>query len=207
MHNPQFSVYTIGHSNHSFEAFLELLRSHHISVVMDVRSSPYSRYNPQFNHDALHRMLEHEGIGYKFLGGELGGRPQDRSCYDQHGQVRFDRLANTDLFDDGIRRILWAADEGRVALMCSEKEPLNCHRTLLVARTLEERSVPVAHILADGSLETHEDAINRLLDVFKLPHHGDLFRTRGEVINDAISRQVSKVAYVDASAANADWSH
>ncbi len=203
----QPTIFTIGHSNHSFEAFSNLLRQHSVDVIADVRSSPYSRYNPHFNLSVLHRMLEDAGIEYKFFGRELGGRPRDRSSYDEHGRVQFGRLASTDPFDDGIRDIMWAADDSRVALMCSEKEPLNCHRTLLIAKALEERGVSVAHILADGSLEAHEATMDRLLDAFKLPHHGDMFRTRGEVIDDAIDRQVSKVAYVDTTVVNADWRH
>jgi uncharacterized protein (DUF488 family) len=176
-----------------------LLLRHGIDDVLDVRSSPYSRYAPQFNQSVLDGMLcgvGEVGIGYVFLGGELGGRPADRSCYDADGRIRYDRLANTDLFDDGIRRIMRGADERRVALMCTEKDPLDCHRALLVARTLVERGVAVEHILADGSLESHDAAMNRLMDGFKLPRDGDLFRSRHEVISDALNRQARRVAHI-----------
>ena len=192
----QHQVFTIGHSNHSTGAFLALLQRHFVDEVFDVRSSPASRYSPHFNHDILNGTLDDAGIGYVFLGGELGGRPRDRSCYDSDGRVRYDLLANTDLFDDGIRRVERAADERRVAVMCSEKEPLDCHRTLLIAKVLEERGVAVEHILADGSVEQHDATMNRLMDIFKLPHNGDLFRSRSEVIADALTRQANKVAYV-----------
>ena len=196
---PQYSLFTIGHSNHSPEAFTELLLRHDIDEVVDVRSSPYSRYTSQFNQDVLTGILSRAGeagIDYVFLGAELGGRPADRSCYDAEGRVLYERLADTDLFDDGIRRITRAADDRRVALMCSEKEPLDCHRALLIARTLTERGAAVEHILADGSLENHEEAIDRLIDVFKLPPHGDMFRSRDDVIAEALLRQAKKVAYV-----------
>ena len=196
MSKTQYTVFTIGHSNHSLETFLELLQEHGIAEVADVRSSPYSRYTPHFNHDGLTWALEQAGIGYVFLGAELGGRPTDLSHYDADGRVRYDRLADTDLFDDGIREIINGADEHRIALMCTERDPLDCHRTLLVARALTERDVAVEHILADGDLENHGAAMNRLLDVFKLPRNGDLFRSRGEVISDALTRQAKKVAYV-----------
>ena len=192
----QYPVLTVGHSNHSVAAFLALLREHGVDEVADVRSAPYSRYTPQFNHDALSAALEEAGIGYVYLGRELGGRPADRSCYDADGRIQYDRLSGTDLFGDGIRRIMHSADERRVALMCAEKEPLECHRTLLVARALAERGVAVAHILADGSLEDHAAAMDRLLDKFKLPHNGDLFRSRDEAIADALTRQAKRVAYV-----------
>ncbi|MCY4529586.1 MAG: DUF488 domain-containing protein [Chloroflexi bacterium] len=173
-----------------------MLRKHCIDEVMDVRSSPSSRYSPHFNYAILNAALEEAGIGYVFLGGELGGRPVDRSCYDEQGRVRYDRLANSDLFEDGIRRVVRAADERRVAVMCSEKEPLDCHRALLIAKVLEERGVTVEHILADGSVEGHDVTMNRLMDIFKLPHNGDLFRSRNEVIADALARRAKKVAYI-----------
>ena len=111
----------------------------------------------------------------------------------------YDRVAETDGFDDGIRRIIRNADERRIALMCSEKEPLmECHRTLLVARSLAERGVAVAHILADGRLESYDDAISRLVDIFRLPQQGDLFRSRDDVIADALRRQAQKFAYIGA---------
>ena len=173
MSSTQLQAFTIGHSNHSAGAFLALLQKHYVNEVADVRSSPSSRYSPHFNYDNLNDTLEEAGIGYEFLGGELGGRPADRSCYDDKGRVMYDRLANTDFFDEGIRRVVRAADERRVAVMCSEKEPLDCHRTLLIAKVLEERGIAVEHILADGSAEKHYATMNRLMDIFKLPHNGD----------------------------------
>ena len=173
-----------------------LLVRHGIDEVVDVRSAPYSRYAPQFNHDNLEERLETVGLGYTFLGGELGGRPADRSCYDSDGRVLYDRVAETNLFDDGIRRVIETADDCRIALMCTEKEPLECHRTLLVAKKLWESSVDIEHILADGSLENHAAAMDRLMDIFQLPHNGDMFRSRVDVITDALVRQAKKVAYV-----------
>ncbi|MCY4111098.1 MAG: DUF488 domain-containing protein [Chloroflexi bacterium] len=216
----QHPVLTIGHSNHSLEAFLELLRTHGIDEVADVRSSPYSRYTPHFGHRVLSEALESAGIGYAFLGGELGGRPRDRSCYDAEGRVRYDRLAESDEFDDGIRQIVHGADERRIVLMCAEKEPLDCHRTLLVARALVDREVAVAHIHADGSLEEHAAAMDRLVILHKLspvqqidmfamegPDNGGTPRSRDDLIADAMARQTAKVAYVGAESTvgGDDW--
>lgn len=192
----QFPVFTVGHSNHSPEAFIQLLRRHNVEEVADVRSAPYSRYTPHFNHESLNGILEDAGIGYTFIGEELGGRPTDRSCYDADGRVRYERVADTDSFDDGIRRIIRHSEDRRLALMCTEKEPLECHRTLLIAKILTARGVAVAHILADGSLENHEATMDRLMDLLKLPHNGDMFRSRDDVIADALNRQAQKVAYV-----------
>lgn len=200
-------IFTLGHSNHPRGLFNRLLLQHGIDEVVDVRSAPYSRYTPHFNHDALKHALDDIGIAYAYLGGELGGRPADRSCYDPDGRVRYDRVAETMQFDDGIRGVIRAADERRVALLCTEKEPLECHRTLLVARALAERGVPVSHILADGSLESHDDAMLRLVAAHKLPPDGDMFRTRDDVITEALERQARKFAYVGEkpSAALDEW--
>ena len=192
----QHPVLTVGHSNHPPETFINLLVRHGVDEVADVRSAPYSRYAPQFNHDALQGALNAIGIAYTYLGGELGGRPADRSCYDADGRVRYDRVAETMQFDDGIRSIIHAADERQVALLCTEKEPLECHRTLLVARNLIQRGVAVAHILAGGGLESHDDAMARLVESHKLPPNGDMFRTRDDVIAEALERQARKFAYV-----------
>ena len=195
MGQTQHPVYTIGHSNHSPKSFLALLQQHDVEVVADVRSAPYSGYAPQFNHDAIRDALEGRSIEYLFLGGELGGRPVDRTCYDAEGRVRYDLVAATDAFNDGIRSIKRQADDCRIALMCSEKEPLVCHRTLLVARALSGDGVSVEHILADGSLESHFDTMIRLMGNLKLPPNGDLFRSPAEVIDEAVTRQARKVAY------------
>lgn len=191
----QTPVLTIGHSTQPIDAFLELLRKHGVTAVADVRSAPYSRFNPQFNKDALERSLKAVGIKYVFLGRELGARSDDRSSY-ENGQVRYARLARTDLFQEGVERVIRGTEEHRIALMCAEKEPLECHRTLLVARALDDRGVEVAHILGDGRLEPHREAMERLLDVTGLPR-GDMFRSREELIALALARQEEKVAYVD----------
>ncbi len=191
-----YPIFTIGHSNHAPDTFLQLLQQHGVEEVADVRSDPYSRYTPHFNHHSLPRTLDEVGIACTFFGSELGGRPADHSCYDANGRVQYDRVADTDQFNNGIQRLLHVAVERRIALMCTEKEPLECHRTLLIARSLVERGMVVEHILADGSLESHDAAMNRLLDLFKLPHDGDFFLSRAEIIANALARQAQKVAYV-----------
>ena len=196
MIQPNSPVFTIGHSNHAAEAFLTLLLRHEIEAVVDVRSSPHSRYNPQFNRKTLQAALAEAGVGYVFMGAALGGRPADPSCYDGDGRVQYDRLAEAEAFNAGIRRLVPLAGERRVALTCSEKEPLACHRTLLIAGVLTARGIAVAHILADGDLEGHAETMNRLLDKFNLPRDGDMFRSREQLIADAVNRQAEKVAYV-----------
>ena len=199
MKTSEYPIFTIGHSNHSPTEFIALLRRHNVDEVVDVRSAPYSRYTSQFNLGPLENALETAGVAYTFLGGELGGRPADRSCYDASGRVLYERIADTDMFEDGLAYLIRNADERRMAIMCTEKEPLDCHRTLLVAKALVERCIEVEHILADGSLENHDATMSRLMDALKLPPHGDLFRSRSEVIADALTIQEKRVAYVISS--------
>ena len=185
-------VLTIGHSNHGPEAFVALLRAQGVTLVADVRSAPYSRFNPHFNRKALDAALNERGIAYLFLGRALGGRPEDRACYEE-GRVRYDRVARTPLFREGIERVVAEARRERVALMCAEKEPLACHRTVLVGRSLAAEGVAVAHILADGSLEPHDATMDRLLASLKLPR-GDLLQSREALIEealDAIARRIT----------------
>jgi|SRR5579883_555214 uncharacterized protein (DUF488 family) len=188
-------VFTVGHSTHSFDGLVELLKRHGVTAVADVRSAPFSKFNPQFNKNVLERDLKLKGIKYVFLGRELGARSNDPSCY-ENGRVQYARLARTSQFRQGIERIMRGAQEHRIALMCAERDPLECHRTLLVARALDEQGVNVSHILGDGRLETHRDAMNRLLDLTGLPRN-DLFRSREELIAEALAKQEEKVAYVD----------
>ena len=149
----------------------------------------------QFNQSAIKRSLIANGIKYVYLGYELGGRSEDPACY-ENGRIQYARLARTEHFRKGIERVVRGADDYRLALMCAEKEPLDCHRTLLVARVLAERGIDVQHILADGSLESHAVTMERLLDVVGLPH-GDLFRTKDEMIAEALALQERRVAYAN----------
>ena len=186
-------VLTVGHSNHSLEAFVALLQQHGVTALADVRSAPYSRFNPQFNRKALDASLEAVGIRYVFMGRALGGRPDDPSCYED-GRVRYDRLAKTPLFREGLERIVDGAGRQRIALMCAEKEPLDCHRTILVGRSLAERGVAVAHILADGALEPHDETMGRLLDSAGLPRQ-DLLQSREQLIEEALAHRERRIAH------------
>ena len=186
-------VLTVGHSNHALETLVALLLQHGVTALADVRSAPYSRFNPQFNRKALDASLETVGIEYAFMGRALGGRPDDPSCYED-GRVRYDRLAETPLFREGLERIVDGAQRQRIALMCAEKEPLDCHRTILVGRSLAERGVAVAHILADGTLEPHDETMGRLLDSAGLPRE-DLLQSREQLIDEAIAHRERRIAY------------
>ena len=186
-------VFTVGHSTHTLDEFVALLRRRRVTVVADVRAAPYSRFNPQFKRDSLAAGLRALGLEYIFLGRELGGRSADPADY-RDGRIDYDRVRETERFRRGVERLAGEAERRRIALMCAEKEPLDCHRTLLVAPALEERGIAVAHILADGGLEPHAAAMDRLLDLLKRPR-ADLFRTRGEIVAEAIASRAARVAH------------
>jgi len=189
------NLFTIGHSNHEFDAFVRLLRQFAITALVDVRSHPYSRYSPQFSRDALKRALAEAGIAYVFLGKELGARSSNPACYKQ-GKVQYDRLALEAVFSEGIQRVAQGMERYQIALMCAEKDPLDCHRALLVTRKLSSLGIPVSHIHADGALETQDAMESRLLRTCKLPE-GDMFKSRAEFVAEAYSIQGEKVAYQD----------
>ena len=155
---------------------------------------PYSRRHPQFNRETLKESLKASGIAYVFLGKELGARSTDPACY-ENGRVQFRKLAATRLFRSGLKRVLDGSEQMRIALMCAEKDPLNCHRTLLVTRELVALGRKVNHILADGEIETHEAAMNRLCRQLNIGE--DLLRTSEEMENDAYAAWEAKVAYTD----------
>ena len=189
------TVLTVGHSTNAVEAFLALLRRHDVSAVADVRSAPYSRFNPAFNREALAQSLAAHRIEYVFLGRELGGRPDDPSCYED-GRVCYERIGPTPWFRRGLDRVVRGAARHRIALMCAEREPLECHRALLVAPALVARGVSVGHILAGGGLEPHAGAMDRLLAMHGM--HDDeerrsLFpRPREERIREAVAEQTKR---------------
>jgi len=186
-------VYTIGHSTHSTEKLIALFAAHHVTAVADVRSQPYSRMNPQFNRESLRGDLQAAGIAYTFLGRELGARPDDAGCYVE-GKVQYDLLARTAVFQEGLARIAQGIGAHGIALMCAEKDPLVCHRAILVCRHLAARGISAQHILEDGRLERHDDALTRLLKELAIAER-DLFRSRDDVIAEAYDRRGRQIAY------------
>ena len=147
-------VFTIGHSNHSAEKFVGLLKEHGIEVVADVRSQPYSRYAPHFNAKYIEAILLENGIGRLFLGSELGGRPKTEEFYDEDGRVDYARIERSRPFLDGIQQLERGVQYRRIALLCSEEDPGGCHRRLLIGRVLIERGISIRHIRGNGSVQT-----------------------------------------------------
>ena len=150
-------LHTIGHSNHELATFLDLLREHKIDCIADVRSHPFSGYSPQFDAPSLKATLKSEGIAFVPLGRELGGRPEEESMYDPTGRVYYGLVAKSAMFLDGIERVERGCVDRRVALMCSEENPTECHRHLLVSRVLVERGMEVTHVRGDGKTATYQE--------------------------------------------------
>jgi uncharacterized protein (DUF488 family) len=150
-------VWTIGHSNHALDVFLGLLGGERIELVADVRSHPYSRFAPHFNRARLEPELAARGVGYAFLGRELGGRPALDEHYDDEGHALYGPMSETPAFREAVDRVLAEAGERRVALLCSESDPVICHRRLLVGKVLADRGAELRHILRDGSVSVEMD--------------------------------------------------
>lgn len=186
-------IYTIGHSTHSIEKLIHLLSSNHVSLVVDVRSNPYSRYNPQFNRESLISKLEQAGLSYIFMGYELGARTEDRKCYVEE-KVQYDLLAQSMPFQEGLSQISERVKRQIIALMCAESDPLVCHRSILICRHLADHGIEVKHILSNGQVESQEEALNRLLFELKLGE-ADLFKTRKQLIEEAYEKRGQQIAF------------
>ena len=186
-------VLTIGHSAHPPERFSALLRGAGATAGADVRSAPYSRHSPQFNREALREELDRAGIVYVFLGRELGGRPAEPEFY-ADGVADYERMAQAPAFKHGLERVVEGAAKYRVALMCSERDPLTCHRCLLVGRALAEREVRVRHILDSGQLLDHRSVEDELL-ARTGRNSDDLFAPRAERLAAAYREHARKVAF------------
>jgi uncharacterized protein (DUF488 family) len=197
------TIYTIGHSTHTIERFLQLLGMHDITAVCDVRSSPYSRFNPQFNKENLQRELKLHQLAYVHLGNELGPRSSDPACYENR-RVRYDRIARTQLFRDGLKRLKEGLKTYRIAMMCAEKDPLACHRTILICRYLRSPDFSIRHILEDGGIEENSETERRLLRLLKIPEL-QLFETREALIEQAYRLQSEKIAYSAAPDGEESW--
>jgi uncharacterized protein (DUF488 family) len=185
-------LYTVGHSTQEFESFLALLKQHDIQAVADVRSGPYSQRFPWFNREQLKNQLGKHNIQYVFLGEELGARRDEPCCY-VGTRADYDLIAQTPLFKKGLDRIEQGLDKMRISLMCAEKDPIDCHRTILVARHAQAFT-PVTHILNDGSLESHEQLEARLLERMKMGDN-DLFLSHEEQLTLAYKRRGEEIAY------------
>ncbi len=195
-------VFTIGHSTLSYENFHSLLKLHEVDAIADVRTSPFSRHFPHFNKDNLQRELREDGVRYVFLGQELGGRPKSKQFFCD-GVADYERMAKTEDFASGIDRVVEGAKNYRIALMCSERNPLDCHRCLLVGRALHEQGVKVNHILGNGRVMDQEHIEYQLLEMAGKANV-DLFEAPPKRLAAAYRDRSQKVAFSDSQFAPKD---
>lgn len=191
--------YTIGHSKHKIETFLDLLTKFSINCVVDVRSTPYSRFAEHFNQENLKNYLKRKKITYVYLGNELGARHTNKTLLDNNGNVLFELVRNTEEFKKGLLRIIKGINKGYViAIMCSEKNPEDCHRTILVSYSLAKKGVEISHVLASGDLKKHSEIENELLDKYFLNRNQlTLFNNDNDInyLDEAFKLKGQEISY------------
>ena len=157
------TIYSIGHGNKKVEDFIAQLKSFDIEYLLDIRSKPYSKWNPQFNQEALELELKNNDITYVFVGDTLGGLPKDRSCYDKNGKVVYDLIAEKDFFKEGLNRLTTANEKKiKLAIMCSESKPEECHRSKLIGQELLNKEISLKHIVSDKRIKSQQSVMNEL---------------------------------------------
>ncbi len=159
-------LYTVGHSTVPIETFIDLIKKYDVQYVIDVRSTPYSRYASQFNTDVLESALKSEGIGYSHMGRYFGARQESREFYNVEGYLDFELFRESELFKKGLRNIEHGLEKYNIALMCTEKDPIDCHRAIMVGRGFELDGIPVKHILHSGEVLEQHGLNRRLLDMY-----------------------------------------
>jgi uncharacterized protein (DUF488 family) len=188
-------ILTIGHSTHALERFISLLSNARVTAVADVRTSPYSRYHSHFNREDLKEALRLHKISYVFLGRELGGRPSSKRLYCE-GIADYEKMAKEQDFDKALKRVCDGAKKYRIALMCAERDPLDCHRCLLVSRSLAERGMAVRHILDNGNMLSQAEIESELLKLSGR-NFEDFFAQHSERLAVAYREQARKVAFAE----------
>ncbi len=191
------TLFTIGYSGRSLDEFIALLKQFKITALCDVRSMPYSNRNPQFNRESLQKDLKSCNIEYIFLGEELGARSKDPSSY-VAGKALYNKIAELPLFKQGLERIKLGMEKNYIlALMCAEKDPLSCHRSILICRNLRNVNIDIRHIIDNKSIETQSDLEQRL--VKQLKTYPDLFKDKepSDAVERAYDIQGDRIAYVE----------
>jgi uncharacterized protein (DUF488 family) len=191
---------TIGHSNIQKDTFLDILYHHHINCIIDLRSAPYSRHNPQFNRETLKTDLEINEIEYIYMGDRLGARYEDKNLLLDNGKVDFDKIKDLPSFIEGIESLINKTNTGlNISLMCAEKAPLNCHRFMLVSRALAKKNIDIEHLLSDKSTVSQDELEERLLNKYTAKtSQMSLFepiKSRTELIDLAYKKHNNKIGF------------
>jgi len=158
-------IYSIGHGSRKIEDFIHLLKTYEVKYVVDVRSKPRSRFHPQYNQKALQELLKESDIGYLFLGNQLGGLPNDTACYDEEGHVVYKKVEAMDFYKEGLARLVSANEKNiKIACMCSEIDPCDCHRSKLIGVSLKSQEIHMLHINRSGAIETQSNVIKNVIN-------------------------------------------
>lgn len=160
-------ILSVGHSQHKTEYFIKLLKEHQVNYVLDVRSTPYSQFASGYNRENIRALLLNNGIVYSFMGEYFGARPSDKTLYSTQGCLDFEKVKRTENFKIGFNNVMKGVEQGnRIAFMCTEKDPIECHRAILVTKTFAESGVQVEHIMPDNMVQTQVDLDKRLLNMY-----------------------------------------
>lgn len=198
-------IYTIGYAEHAIESFIATLKKFNITAIADVRSQPYSRFKPEFNRENLKKALINNRIEYVFLGENIGARIKAPECY-INGQANYELISEHPFFQKGINRLLKGMKKYSIALMCAEKDPINCHRTILICKQLKKYKIQICHIIDSNTFENHTETEFRLMKLFHLEQPA-LFMKDSERLEEAYHRQAEKIAYVAEKAAEYSVDH
>jgi len=159
----QSTLYSIGHGNKTIEKFIHELKQFNIEYLVDVRTTPFSKWNPHFNQNDLQFMLKEHNIGYIFLGDKIGGLPSDKSCYSEDGKVDYKLVREKTFFKEGLDRLIKANSKGiKIATMCSETNPEECHRSKLIGKELLLENIDMKHIINQDEFKS-QTKINSVL--------------------------------------------
>lgn len=194
-------IFTVGHSQHNIDYFISMLHTYEINYLIDVRSMPFSKYATEYNKEIVKVSLAESNIKYVFMGENFGARPKNKDLYSAKGYLDFSKMKKSNKFLEGIDSLIKGIDQGnRIALMCTEKEPIECHRAILVANAFFEKGIEVEHILADNTVQTHRELNKQLLDIhFPDRYQISLFEnenlTEKEFLNKAYEIQNEKIGY------------
>lgn len=191
IYTSKHKIYTIGYSSFEIDKFISVLMQYNITAVSDVRSSPYSKFKPDYNREYLSKKLKENGIQYAFLGNNLGARFEDRSVY-RDGVVDFELARKLDCFKAGVDRLIEGSKKYTIVLLCAEKDPAECHRSILIARNITN-IFNVLHILGDSSIESQTQLEHRLEKRFGFDQ-AVLF---GDTLKMAYDKQARKIAYAE----------
>lgn len=197
MSNENLNCFTIGHSNHSNESFLFLLKKYNVEYIIDVRSNPYSKYAVNFNRELLKKTLAENHILYSYMGDDLGARYSNPSLIDQDGKVSFNKVRSTKKFQHALEKLKNEIVKGyTIAILCSEKDPLDCHRFVLISRCLVDKNININHILTDGTKISNQELEKVLLKKYKVqPSFFDLTKSKIVMLDEAYNERSKDIAY------------